>query len=469
MKNFAIFVWLLLFAISSAIIADEQLRYFNFKKFENRNQYVLVAIPKGHLRQQLNKYWKAVKNSDLNHQIITEAPPHCKLTDFFKSRYTAIELKKVLENTLQTIKGRGVSGKIQVEGIVQGHSQESLDYIKLKAPILKEFAEEFAVSLKPHPSLFVGKNLPFHIKLRKIVLKKHDRHIKIQKLQNKLNLQGPSDWSIAIYKRIGKKLIFVAEQPLELNAVHVEGDYIVVEKNGVIHKFVRFDPATDHFIQNVFLNWENDTFDVFEKVKDSESIAIDIGAWIGTTSIWLSKNFHHVISIEADRLSLKCLEQNLKASECYNISVCNRPIFDSIKEIIFGPRGNDLNESTSYLKEVSDHEKDYVLKSVTLKQLIHEYVNLNDALNTHKIAFIKCDIEGGEENILEDVLQFASNNGCKVYMSFHVDWWKSKKITDFSSLFDNFKTNCPIENVCEYVARNPFASLVFEPKKRTNM
>jgi hypothetical protein len=48
-------------------------------------------------------------------------------------------------------------------------------------------------------------------------------------------------------------------------------------------------------------------------------------------------------------------------------------------------------------------------------------------------------------------------------MSFHLDWWKSKKITDFEYLFKYFKTNCPETNVLEYLSRNPFASLLFEP------
>ncbi len=47
----------------------------------------------------------------------------------------------------------------------------------------------------------------------------------------------------------------------------------------------------DDFLVYDFKDWENDTFEVFEKVKNQEGIAIDIGAWIGTTAIWLSKNF----------------------------------------------------------------------------------------------------------------------------------------------------------------------------------
>jgi FkbM family methyltransferase len=215
--------------------------------------------------------------------------------------------------------------------------------------------------------------------------------------------------------------------------------------------------------KNVFENWESETFDVFDKVKDKDTIAIDIGAWIGTTSIWLSKNFHHVVAVEADYESIKCLSNNLRASDCKNTTIAPKPVMDVTKKVVFGPRGDILNESISYMKEKSDNALDYSTYSITFKQLIHDYVYENQDLNNKKISFIKCDIEGGEENILEDVLHFAYTNKCKVYMSFYVSLWQEKKLEEFAYLFKYFKTSCLDENVLEYIKNNPFGSLLFEP------
>jgi FkbM family methyltransferase len=231
----------------------------------------------------------------------------------------------------------------------------------------------------------------------------------------------------------------------------------------VIYRFVPFDLDTDHFVVNLFPSWEDDTFEVFDQVKDEEAIAIDLGAWIGTTSIWLSKHFYHVVAVDADQVSLKCLRQNLAVSECSNVSICERPISDSSEIVFFGPIGSKLNESISCLKKEQDKSLDYKIQSITFTQLIQDFVLTNESLKSHKVSFIKCDIEGGEENILEDVFRFAYYNKAKIYMSFHLDWWKTRKITQFKSLFALFRTNCPEPDVCEYIRKNPFASVLFGP------
>jgi FkbM family methyltransferase len=247
-------------------------------------------------------------------------------------------------------------------------------------------------------------------------------------------------------------------------------NYIVVNKQGVIHKFARFGGETDHFTGNVFHSWENDTFEVFEQVKNKEDIAIDLGAWIGTTSIWLAKNFNHVISVEADKVSVECLKKNLEASECPNVTVCSQPVADTSRTMIFGPLGTDLNQSISCIKEKSNHPLDYQTKSITFKQLLFDHIFSNEALKYKNISFIKCDIEGGEENIIEDMLHFAYYNNAKVYLSFHRTWWTKKTIEEFEYLFQFFDIrsadNSPITNVCEYIKEHPFASLLFIPNQK---
>lgn len=250
--------------------------------------------------------------------------------------------------------------------------------------------------------------------------------------------------------------------------LQAEDEFYTVTKGSVIHKIAKTEtPWVNQFIMYKFpSDWEEDTFASFEKVKDKNGIAIDLGAWIGTTAIWLSSNFFYVVAIDADSESIKYLEKNLKASACGNVAVCEKAISADGKPVIFGPRkshGDALNGSTSFIKTFSDSKCDYVVPSLTLNQVVDEYVAKNEKLKDHKVTFIKCDIEGGEEYILESTLQYAAANNIKVLMSFHYDWWKKKNLESFEPLFKKFTVDVEGKSVSEYIKSNPFGSVLFVP------
>src|SRR5579862_4269736 len=240
-------------------------------------------------------------------------------------------------------------------------------------------------------------------------------------------------------------------------------EIISINKMNVLHKFARFDDKTDAWVINNFPWWEKETFEIFDKVKDRENIAIDLGAWFGTTCIWLAKNFHYVIAVEADKQSVRCLEKNLVASECENVVICDRPVAKESEMVWYGSKTRELNDSVSSIKSDPDRRSDYLVKIITFNQMIDEYYSSNALLTSRKIAFIKCDIEGGEEDILEEILNFSYTNKTKALVSFHLEFWKNIKIDYFESMFKIFKTDCPEENICAYLEKNPFASILFEP------
>jgi FkbM family methyltransferase len=250
---------------------------------------------------------------------------------------------------------------------------------------------------------------------------------------------------------------------------------VVVSKAGVTYVFPYDAPNID-FIVNKFKSWEITTFFAFalirevllrNKTQTEKLFAIDIGAWIGTSAVWLSRFYKGVLAIEADKESLKVINHTLKLSGCKNVKICESPVYSISKEVVFGPAGNRLNESISCIKTSihSPSTLDYKIKSKTLKQIIFD-----NLLPIDKIAIIKCDIEGGEEEILEDILQYAFSNDVYIHMSFHFSWWKNKDVKRFRKMMECFLVvellaNGAVRAVPDPVSKieaDPFCSLVFE-------
>jgi len=198
-------------------------------------------------------------------------------------------------------------------------------------------------------------------------------------------------------------------------------------------------------------NWENDTFEVFEKIKDPNKTAIDIGAWIGPTVIWLSKHFKNVIAVEADKVAISALKSNLKTSSCSNVSIIESPVFsESNAKMIFGSNSNrpsDLGNSMSQLKTDVISPQDYEVSTITLSDI------LKDAKD---VSFIKVDIEGGEEHIIPELFETCSNNNYSLWISFHYSWWKDSNINRFDAYFSLAKNET---NIADKVKSNPFTSV----------
>ena len=142
-------------------------------------------------------------------------------------------------------------------------------------------------------------------------------------------------------------------------------DDIICNVKGVDYKF-NTENNKDIACFNWFIerfkteSWEPETFEIFENVKNRNKNSIDIGAWIGATSVWLSKNFKNLLSIDGDSVAYNALVENLKTSLCDNVITLNRPVYSSDSNIVFGV--NQFNEnfqkeglgsSTSQIKNVS--------------------------------------------------------------------------------------------------------------------
>jgi FkbM family methyltransferase len=221
--------------------------------------------------------------------------------------------------------------------------------------------------------------------------------------------------------------------------------------------FINKSQQNINFFKNIFSSWENDTFVIFDRFLKKNKTFIDVGAWVGTTGMYGSRLSKDIICVEADSDSYRELEMNMKDNCEKNYKLINKAIYhiDNI-HISFGKNrflnNSQLNDSTSQIYDsnanVNANANVNVVETITIKRIIEGYnVNYKD------ISLIKVDIEGGEENILEDLYYIYATYNVPLYVSFHYSWWNDKNLDRFAFLsYENKKV----------IYNNPFISILFQ-------
>lgn len=231
---------------------------------------------------------------------------------------------------------------------------------------------------------------------------------------------------------------------------HINKNYEQIYKNNEMFLISKNDKNIN-FWKNNFLNWENETFNILDNFLSPDKIFIDIGAWVGTTSLYGSRKSKYVYSIEADKLSFNDLSKNMNNNCNNNYTLINKAIYHIDNcSVNFGKNlylnNSVLNDSTSHIY-TNNQESDafYEIETITIFKIL-ETVDINN------IGLIKVDIEGGEEYILSDLYNIHTKYNIPVYISFHYDWWKDKNLDRFSFLEDDNKYK---------ILNNPFISILF--------
>lgn len=220
---------------------------------------------------------------------------------------------------------------------------------------------------------------------------------------------------------------------------YIEEKYFILKKNNKNVLISKSQTRNLDFWLNNYLNWEQNTFDVFDSLLSSDKCFIDIGAWIGTTCIYSSYESKHVYAIEANKLAFKELKHHVDAN-CRNVTCINKAIYnESDKKVSFGKNKYLSNarydDSTSQILEDNSEETIETIETITVKDLISRY-----NIDINNISLIKVDIEGGEEYILDELLEIHYEYNVPMLISFHYAWWNNKSLNIFKNLSDKNKT-----------------------------
>jgi FkbM family methyltransferase len=173
--------------------------------------------------------------------------------------------------------------------------------------------------------------------------------------------------------------------------------------------------------------WEPYTFEVLDRFVTSETNVIDIGAWIGPVTLYAAHTAKHVYAVEPDPVAFKELSA---LSSVPNVSLFNQAILNRNGKVTLG--GESLGSSTT---RIGCDTHAFEAPCITIESFV-------DGNKIDGPLFIKMDVEGAEELILES--SFFEEYRPTLYLSVHGPLYRNPQcvetsLSELRSLYKNYE------------------------------
>lgn len=179
-----------------------------------------------------------------------------------------------------------------------------------------------------------------------------------------------------------------------------------------VYMDVRIHSKTDLLVLREI--WSENVYEVNEGTFDDTHIVLDIGANIGSFTIWAaSKGAQKIIAFEPELNNLELLKKNLK-NNAMVVGTC---------EVIVDSRGVGGSNKNAFI--TNEHGDSRVFDGVPENNLVEsqiEIISLDQVFKEHKLEYVDClklDIEGMEGEVIINASK-ATLNLCR-YITLEYD------------------------------------------------
>jgi FkbM family methyltransferase len=225
----------------------------------------------------------------------------------------------------------------------------------------------------------------------------------------------------------------------------------------VVHKksfFVNDEPYWSSVSNGV---WEPQTFNVFDKFIDSTHSIIDIGAWIGPTTLYGCQLAKHCHAIEPDPVAFKKLKYNVALNPTLQskISLYNTCLSSETGKARFFSASTFGDSRSSLVLKESD--KSVEVDSITLEDLMRQN-NITDC------NFIKMDVEGSELVILPNIRDYLKREKPTLYLSLHHFLFRDRKnyavpiiltLEIYKDILNMQGQKVSLQDILDFMAKDP--------------
>ena len=260
----------------------------------------------------------------------------------------------------------------------------------------------------------------------KINLDKNPEHIDY-------NITGPGPFTVAINKNLDKVHIVKPEifypdgwhyqesTKRSIDNIMVKYPHSIMVQHGYTTNNLNYNSKTkttknnlnfmvpEHWHWKDYPEWENGTFNVFDNFAKGKN-TIDIGGWIGCTTMYLSKICPRVVSIEPNPEDFITMKKIIYMNNMGNTHLLNRALCD--RDDIIPMHFN--NHSSSSLVIGNNRDYNGTVQGISVDSLEKRLKNIGMVPE-----FVKMDIEGGEKLVIPLLIDFFKKYKPVFFVSLH--------------------------------------------------
>lgn len=169
-------------------------------------------------------------------------------------------------------------------------------------------------------------------------------------------------------------------------------------------------------------DWERGTLRFFRRAlgASAEAVCVDVGAWIGPTALFAAQFCRRVFAVEPDPAAYARLLANLRLNAAANIMPCRAAIaaFDGRAQLANRRHfGNSMTRAQPPTAAAGDISGDRATApAMRLPAFIERF-------GIDRIDLLKIDIEGGEFDLLPQLLALPAKYRPAIHLSLHAPFF----------------------------------------------
>lgn len=181
-----------------------------------------------------------------------------------------------------------------------------------------------------------------------------------------------------------------------------------------------------------FSNWESENYFLIKELSKNHNTFVNAGGWIGPFTLYSSKIFNKVYSLEPDTVAFEELKRNVEINSFNNVKIFNKAFDNKNGQLKIGSDYSNLGGSGS---SVFQEQNSITVESTTLNTFFElEKIEPN--------SFLMLDVEGSEY-LLFDNFDFFKKFKPTILLSLHLTFLNDN---NYEHLIGNLRNLLEIYN-----------------------